>query len=100
MRRTILIVFHNTDRLWSIRTVYPSLQARMKAIQSRLGRRMRALRSERGWTQEELASRAKKHPTYIGGIERGERNPTLTVLADVARAFGISLAALMEEDRG
>jgi len=54
---------------------------------------------ERGWTQEELASRAKKHPTYIGGIERGERNPTLTVLADIARAFGVSLAALMGEDR-
>ena len=73
---------------------------RMKAIQSWLGLRVRALRLERGWTQEELASRAKKHPTYIGGIERGERNPTLTVLADIARALGVSLAALMEEDRG
>ncbi|MCL5044947.1 MAG: helix-turn-helix transcriptional regulator [Deltaproteobacteria bacterium] len=72
----------------------------MKAIQSWLGLRVRALRLERGWTQEELASRAKKHPTYIGGIERGERNPTLTVLADIARALGVSLAALMEEDRG
>lgn len=72
----------------------------MKAIQSWLGLRVRALRLKRGWTQEELASRAKKHPTYIGGIERGERNPTLTVLADIARALGVSLAALMEEDRG
>jgi len=71
----------------------------MKVIQGRLGRRVRALRMEQGWTQEELASRAKKHPTYIGGIERGERNPTLTVLADLARALGVSLAALMEEDR-
>ena len=61
---------------------------------------MRALRVERGWTQEELAFKAKKHPTYIGGIERGERNPTLTVLADIARAFGVSLAVLLEEDRG
>lgn len=60
---------------------------------------MRALRVQRGWTQEELASRAKKHPTYIGGIERGERNPTLTVIADLARAFGITPAVLMDEDR-
>lgn len=71
----------------------------MRAIQRRLGRRVRALRNERGWTQEELAARAKKHPTYIGGIERGERNPTLTVLAGIARAFGISLAALLQEER-
>lgn len=71
----------------------------MKPIQSRLGRRVRALRIQRGWTQEELAAKAKKHPTYIGGIERGERNPTLTVLADIARALGISVASLMEEDR-
>lgn len=71
----------------------------MKAIQCRFGRKVRALRMERGWTQEELASRAKKHPTYIGGIERGERNPTLTVLADIARAFDVSLAVLMGEDR-
>jgi transcriptional regulator with XRE-family HTH domain len=71
----------------------------MRAIKGRLGRQVRALRNERGWTQEELAARAKKHPTYIGGIERGERNPTLTVLGDIAHAFGISLAALLEEDR-
>ena len=71
----------------------------MRAIQRRLGRRVRALRNERGWTQEELAARAKKHPTYIGGIERGERNPTLTVLAGIARAFGISLAGLLQEER-
>ncbi|MGH7916356.1 MAG: helix-turn-helix domain-containing protein [Candidatus Binataceae bacterium] len=72
----------------------------MKAIQGQLGRRVRALRTERGWTQEELAAKAKKHPTYIGGIERGERNPTLIVLADIARAFGAPLSILFEEDGG
>jgi len=71
----------------------------MKAIQGTLGRRVRTLRVRRGWTQEELASKAKKHPTYIGGIERGERNPTLTVLADIARAFGVTLDVLLREDR-
>ncbi len=68
----------------------------MKAVQSRLGCRVRELRTARGWTQEDLAARARKHPTYIGGIERGERNPTLTVLADLARALGVSLPALLD----
>ncbi|MBF6569981.1 MAG: helix-turn-helix transcriptional regulator [Candidatus Binataceae bacterium] len=69
----------------------------MKAIKSRFGRRVRILRKQRGWTQEELAAKAKKHPTYIGGIERGERNPTLTVLAELARALGVPLSELLGE---
>lgn len=67
----------------------------MKSVQSRLGRRVRELRLAREWTQEELAGKAKKHPTYIGGIERGERNPTLKVLAQLARALGVSLNELL-----
>ena len=57
---------------------------------------MRELRLARHWTQEELAAKSKKHPTYIGGIERGERNPTLQVLAELARALGISLPELLD----
>lgn len=68
----------------------------MKSVQSRLGRRVRELRIARKWTQEELAAKARKHPTYIGGIERGERNPTLLVLADLARALGVNLPDLLD----
>lgn len=71
----------------------------MHLAQKRLGRRVRELRVQRGWTQEELAARAGKHWTYIGGIERGERNPTVLVLADVARAFNVSISDLFSSGK-
>jgi transcriptional regulator with XRE-family HTH domain len=49
-----------------------------------------------GYSQEELASRAGIHRTYIGGIERGERNPTLIMIHRLARALGIAPSQLLE----
>ena len=66
----------------------------MNLVSKRLGKRVRQLRLQRGWTQEELAARSGKHWTYIGGIERGERNPTVSVLGDIARALEIKLGEL------
>ena len=60
------------------------------------GERLRAIRVARGWTQEELAHRTGRHWTYIGGLERGERNATLVVLCDLATALNISPAELLE----
>ena len=54
------------------------------------GTRVRALRTKRGWSQEELASRAGLHWTYVGGIERGERNPSLRNILRLARALQVS----------
>lgn len=71
----------------------------MHVAQKRLGRRVRELRVQRGWTQEELAARAGKHWTYIGGIERGERNPTVLVLADVARALSVGIRDLFSSGK-
>jgi transcriptional regulator with XRE-family HTH domain len=62
------------------------------------GRQVRAARQKLGWTQERLARECGKHPTYIGGIERGERNPTLTVAQAIASALGRPLADLIKED--
>jgi transcriptional regulator with XRE-family HTH domain len=53
----------------------------------KIGRTIRRLRLTKGWTQEDLADQAKLHPTYIGGIERGERNVGLDNLIKIARAL-------------
>ncbi|TKB80782.1 MAG: helix-turn-helix transcriptional regulator [Nitrospira sp.] len=64
----------------------------MKDIRIKLGKRVRHLRSVRGWSQEALGEKADLHPSYIGGIERGERNVSLVNLARLAEAFQLSLA--------
>ena len=64
----------------------------MEDVRTLFGRRMRELRKERGLSQEELAHRAGLHYTYIGGIERGERNPALVNISRIAVALGVSLA--------
>jgi DNA-binding XRE family transcriptional regulator len=53
-----------------------------------LGRAIYALRLDAGMSQEELARRAGMHRTYIGGIERGERNVSFANLLKIANALG------------
>ena len=64
------------------------------------GRRVRQLRRERGFSQEELAHRAGLHYTYVGGIERGERNPALVNIGRIAAALGVSVGELCSVLRG
>ncbi len=59
-----------------------------------IGERLRKLRKEQGLSQEELAHKAFLHPTYIGQLERGEKNPTVETVEKVANALQISLADL------
>ncbi len=66
----------------------------MKAIEKRFGHKVRELREAKGLSQEELAFKAGVHRTYLGGIERGERNPSLKNIDSIANALGISLAEL------
>jgi len=58
---------------------------------------LRRLRLQRKWSQEECAEKCGLHRTYIGAIERGERNITLTTLDRIAAAFGISAVDLLTE---
>jgi len=60
-----------------------------------LGKNVRRLRQQNGMTQEELAFEAKIDLTYIGGIERGKRNPSLLVMARIADALSVSLTRLV-----
>ncbi len=54
------------------------------------------IRRQRSWSQEELAFQSGLHRTYISGIERGVRNPTVLVLERLAEALGVPAAALLE----
>jgi transcriptional regulator with XRE-family HTH domain len=53
------------------------------------GNAVRRLRIARGLSQEELADRVELHRTYVGGIERGERNPTLVTIRRIAEALEV-----------
>jgi transcriptional regulator with XRE-family HTH domain len=63
---------------------------------SRLGERLRNLRRKQGLSQEKLADLANLHRTYVGGVERGERNISLLNLVALARALEVSLSELVE----
>lgn len=56
-------------------------------VRSRLGANVKRLREQLGLSQEQLAFDADMHRTYISGIERGVRNPTVTVLERLAKAL-------------
>lgn len=61
-----------------------------------MGKRLRELRLERGWSQEELADRAHLHRNYVGGVERGERNISLINIVELANALSIKPAELLK----
>ena len=61
------------------------------------GQRVRVLRQERGLSQEALADLAGIHRTYVGSVERGERNIALDNINALADALGVSPAKLVDD---
>ena len=57
-----------------------------------VGKNLAKIRKEKGFSQESLAFECDLHRTYISGIERGIRNPTVTILDKIAKALNISPA--------
>ena len=64
-------------------------------ILKHFGDRVKKLRLQKGWTQEELANRAGLHRTYIGSIERSERNVSLINIEKIAKALNINVKNLL-----
>lgn len=62
-----------------------------------LGAAVRARRERIGMSQEEFGFEAEIHRTYIGGIERGERNPTVLTLLRLAKVLGTTPAQIMRD---
>lgn len=67
-----------------------------KRFTLKLGRRIRALREKKGLSQEGFAGSIGLDRTYISGIERGVRNPTVSILSKIAKGLDISLAKLFD----
>ena len=69
-------------------------------VRQRVGINLRKFRRERGLSQEKLAFECGLHRTYISGVERGVRNPTVLVLEAIAKALKIPSSLLLEKPRG
>lgn len=72
------------------------MSKRADGVAKALGKRIRQLRTTRGWSQELLADQAGMHRTYMWGIEQGVRNPSVRHLTRIADALGVSLSALFD----
>jgi ribosome-binding protein aMBF1 (putative translation factor) len=66
-------------------------------LKAKIGDLVRRLRTDRGWSQEDLADEARMHTNHVGFVERGEKMPTVGVLRRVARALGVKLSAFLEQ---
>jgi len=65
-------------------------------VRDRLAANMKRLRKERGWSQEALADAAGLDRTYISGIERKVKNPTITVVGRIAVALECRMGDLLD----
>jgi transcriptional regulator with XRE-family HTH domain len=70
-----------------------------KALVRVLAANIRSLRHAKGVSQEQLAFACGLHRTYIGSVERGERNVTLSTLEVLASALGVSVPQLLTPSR-
>ena len=65
-----------------------------KENHNRFGEAVRKARTVAGMTQEDLADKSGLDRSYVGGVERGERNPTLSVIEKISNGLGLSLSEL------
>ena len=69
-------------------------------VRRRLGLNLKRFREEQGFSQEAFADHCGLHRTYISGIERGVRNPTVVILDRIARALKVPAGTLLEPIKG
>ena len=69
-------------------------------VRRRLGLNLKKLREEQGFSQESFADHCGLHRTYISGIERGVRNPTVVILDKIAKALKVPAGTLLDDVRG
>ena len=67
------------------------------SIQITVGNKIKTFREKKGWSQEDLADISGLHRTYISGVERGVRNPTIEIVFRISCALGVDVAQLFEQ---
>lgn len=65
-------------------------------VRVKLGRRVQSLRRAQGLSQEAFADKIGLHRTYVSGVERGVRNPTLTAMVKIAAGLSVTLGELLQ----
>lgn len=68
---------------------------KVESARDRVARHMRALRADQGISQEALAAKVELHRTYIGSIERSERNASIDNIERIAQALGVDVCDLL-----
>ena len=66
-------------------------------VRVRVGRRLRRLRVQHGWTQVQMADRLGLDRSYLADVERGKRNISIVNLEVIAKGFGLSLSRLLSK---
>jgi len=69
----------------------------VSSLRKNFGKKIRQLRQEKGWSQEELGEKAKLHRTYIGMIERAEKNITLANIEKLSKALSVPLSSFFKD---
>ena len=67
------------------------------SAREQFAKRVRELRAERGWSQDDMAAAAGLHRTYIGTVERAEQSITLDSVEKIAKAFKVSISEMFLE---
>jgi transcriptional regulator with XRE-family HTH domain len=70
-------------------------RANMNTLSKQFGKKVRQIRLDKKLSQGDIARRLKLHRSYISGIERGVRNPSLGVVEKIAKALGVSARNLL-----
>ena len=69
----------------------------MDNIKTKFGKRIKELRTKKGFSQEKFAQKCRLHRTYISDIERGERNVSIENIHKIAKALGVSEGELFSK---
>ena len=95
-RFSIVVYQRSVYRRWTFLQLN-SQNSDVHQLLLRLGKRIRTLRKERGWSQEEFAHRSGLNRSYMSDIESGKSDISLSRLLKVARGLGITIAELFSD---